>query len=65
MLAEVEIELVSEMLPPMVCPEEPERLKGAPMGQYHCPWCGCMQLAGVPHLPHDLHCWLGLWDGMP
>jgi hypothetical protein len=32
------------------CPERPEELLGAPIGQYHCPWCGEMQVAGIPHL---------------
>lgn len=41
------------------CPEDPRRLKGAPIGQHHCPRCGCMTLAGVGHV-HDEHCWLGL-----
>lgn len=33
-------------------PWEPQQLKGVPMGQYHCPYCGGMQVAGVPHLDH-------------
>lgn len=45
------------------CPEDPERLAGAPIGMYHCPWCGCMQVAGWEHLPHEEFCLLGLWDG--
>ena len=31
------------------CPEKPELLRGAPIGQYHCPNCGVMVLAGLPH----------------
>lgn len=31
------------------CNERPEQLKGAPIGQYHCPDCGAMLLAGLPH----------------
>ncbi len=46
------------------CPEEPEQLRGAPIGQYHCGRCGCMVLAAVPHTPHDRGCWLGL-EGEP
>lgn len=42
------------------CPERPELLAGQPIGQYHCPSCGCMVVAGIPHLPHDDGCWLGL-----
>ena len=30
-------------------PWEPQQLGGAPMGQYHCGYCGGMQLAGIPH----------------
>jgi hypothetical protein len=31
------------------CDEHPETLKGHPIGQYHCPDCGAMVLAGWPH----------------
>lgn len=31
------------------CTEKPERLIGVPLGQYHCPDCGAMVLAGLPH----------------
>ena len=30
-------------------PWEPQQLVGVPMGQYHCPWCGAMCIAGMPH----------------
>lgn len=33
-------------------PWHPEQLVGAPIGQYHCPYCGGMQLAGVRHLDY-------------
>ena len=33
------------------CSEKPENLINAPIGQYHCPDCGAMVLAGVPHPP--------------
>jgi hypothetical protein len=33
-------------------PWEPELLAGAPIGQYHCPYCGAMVLAGVKHLDY-------------
>lgn len=33
------------------CTEHPELLLGQPIGTYHCPACGQMQLAGLPHLP--------------
>lgn len=38
-------------------PWDPQQLAGAPIGQYHCPYCGGMQMAGVPHLeytPRDI-----------
>lgn len=31
-------------------PWDPQQLKGAPLGQYHCPYCGGMQFAGIEHL---------------
>lgn len=31
------------------CKEKPEKLKGMPIGQYHCPDCGAMLIAGLPH----------------
>lgn len=31
------------------CHEKPERFGNAPIGQYHCPDCGAMVLAGLPH----------------
>ena len=31
------------------CNEKPELLKGQPLGQYHCPDCGAMVIAGVSH----------------
>lgn len=33
-------------------PWEPQQLVGAPLGQYHCQYCGAMVLAGVPHLDY-------------
>lgn len=30
-------------------PWEPQQLKGVPLGMYHCPYCGDMQIAGIPH----------------
>lgn len=35
------------------CPEDPEVLGGQPIGMYHCPGCGAMQMAGMTHLPPD------------
>jgi hypothetical protein len=36
---------------PANCNEKPEALAGAPLGQYHCPDCGAMVVAGLPHPP--------------
>jgi hypothetical protein len=33
-------------------PWEPEQLRGAPLGQYHCGYCGAMVVAGIPHLDY-------------
>lgn len=35
-----------------VCPWpwEPQQLVGAPMGQYHCSYCGGMNVAGMSHV---------------
>lgn len=30
-------------------PWEPQQLSGAPLGQYHCGYCGAMCAAGIPH----------------
>lgn len=34
---------------PANCAEKPDELLGAPLGQYHCPDCGAMVMAGLPH----------------
>ena len=34
---------------PANCKEKPELLLGESIGQYHCPDCGAMLIAGVPH----------------
>ncbi len=34
---------------PANCAEKPEDLLGAPLGQYHCPDCGAMVMAGLKH----------------
>lgn len=39
----------AEVLYPANCDEDPEKLTGQPIGQYHCPNCGAMVLAGSPH----------------
>lgn len=33
----------------MKCSEDPMALCGQPIGMYHCPECGCMQVACNPH----------------
>lgn len=34
------------------CPHDPRTVVG-PIGMYHCPECGDMQLAGYPHISYD------------
>lgn len=41
---DMDVELV-----PAPCEENPEDLAGQPIGQYHCPDCGAMVIAGLPH----------------
>ena len=41
-------EEVDELFPAN-CEEKPEALLGQPIGMYHCPDCGAMVIAGVPH----------------
>ena len=38
------------------CSEKPELLAGQPLGMYHCPDCGTMVLAGIPHPPVCKRC---------
>lgn len=33
-------------------PWEPQQLVGAPLGQFHCQYCGAMCVAGMPHLDY-------------
>ena len=33
-------------------PWDPIQLQGAPLGQYHCPYCGAMVMAGMHHLDY-------------
>ena len=39
---------VDELVAPP-CSEKPETLLGLPLGMYHCPDCGAMVMAGIPH----------------
>lgn len=34
-------------------PWDPQQLGGAPLGQYHCPYCGAMVMAGMDHLDYS------------
>jgi len=34
---------------PATCNEKPEERRGEPIGMYHCPDCGAMLIAGLPH----------------
>ncbi len=34
---------------PCPWPWEPQQLVGVPLGQYHCNYCGEMEVAGMPH----------------
>lgn len=35
------------------CTYDPRVMAGKPIGMFHCPECGCMQLAGLGHLECD------------
>ncbi len=35
-------------------PWDPQLLVGCPIGQYHCPFCGAMVMAGMPHLDYRI-----------
>ena len=43
---------INESGVPCPWPWEPEQLINAPMGQYHCPYCGAIVMAGIPHLDY-------------
>jgi hypothetical protein len=49
----------------VACPEDPVALLGRPLGQYHCPVCGCMQVAGIPHMCDPDLCLLEDCDCLP
>lgn len=43
-----------------LCDYDPVPLAGKPLGMFHCPKCGCMVMAGMPHPPCDpTECGLG------
>ena len=41
---------LNELGEPCPWPWEPQQLTGAAFGQYHCGYCGGMQMAGLAHL---------------
>lgn len=43
---------VNEMGEPCPWPWEPQQLVGAPIGMYHCPYCGGMVVAGIAHIDY-------------
>jgi hypothetical protein len=43
---------LNEVGEPCPWPWEPQQLRGAPLGQYHCPYCGAMVIAGMPHIDY-------------
>jgi len=49
----------------VACPEDPVALCGKPIGMYHCPYCGCMQVACVPHQCDPDECLLEACDCLP
>ncbi len=38
------------------CPHDPMTMMGQPIGMYHCPGCGDMQVAGFPHTKTCIDC---------
>jgi hypothetical protein len=38
------------------CTYDPSGLIGVPLGQHHCPNCGCMVIAGLAHGHCDEEC---------
>jgi len=44
---------VNELGEPCPWPWEPQQLVGAPLGQYHCPYCGAMVIAGMEHIDYS------------
>jgi hypothetical protein len=44
---------INELGEPCPWPWEPQQQVGVPLGQYHCPYCGGMVIAGQPHLDYS------------
>lgn len=38
----------------MTCTYDPAEMAGAPIGMFHCPECGEMVIAGMPHPIYDI-----------
>lgn len=47
-----------------LCDYDPVSLLGRPIGMFHCPLCGSMQIAGIPHISNknDLADALAIYD---
>jgi hypothetical protein len=43
---------LTSMGEPCPWPWDPIQLKGQPIGQYHCPYCGEMVIAGIDHIDY-------------
>jgi len=39
------------------CPFNPIIYLNKPIGMFHCPWCGEMVLAGIPHIDYPAIEW--------
>ncbi len=44
---------LNEVGEPCPWPWEPQQLVGAPLGQYRCPYCVAMVVAGMEHLDYS------------
>lgn len=47
----------------MTCPYDPRELVGLPIGMFHCPRCGEMIIAGLPHEPEGEEVEIASCDG--
>lgn len=43
---------LNELGEPCPWPWEPQQLVGAPLGQYRCPYCSAMVVAGMSHIDY-------------
>jgi hypothetical protein len=44
---------VNELGEPCPWPWDPQQLRGEPLGQYHCGYCGAMVVAGMQHVDYS------------